>query len=107
MRYSTLLVHFKEIQCIRVGLRKGEQLLREFMNSLDEDDDVFVYLKNRLEKMEDLKSILRNESTHNPAQLAKLQNATASNSEVERSFSKLGNFKPENIEAYICASCNH
>ena len=64
--------------------------------------------------MEDLKSILRNESNHNPAQLGKLQNATASNLEVERSLSKLGkhlsrdrNFKPENIDAYICASCNH
>ena len=39
----------------------------ESKNSLDEDDDVFVYLKNRLEKASDLKSILSN---HNPAQLA-------------------------------------
>ena len=50
MRYSAVLVRLKEIQCHRVGLRKGEQLVREFMKSLDEDDDVLAYLKNRLEK---------------------------------------------------------
>ena len=114
LRYSAVLVHLKEVQCNRVGLRKGEQLVREFLKSLNEDADLLVYSKNRLKKMEDLKSILRSESNHNHAPLAKLQNAFASNSEVERSFSKLGkllsndrNCKPENIEVYIRASCNH
>ena len=64
-------------------------MVRKFKNSLDQDN-VFIYLKNRLERMMDFKSFQRNESNHNPAQLAEQQTATASNSEVERSFSKLG-----------------
>ena len=65
-------------------------MVREFKNALDQDDDVFAYLTNRLKRQIDFKIFLRNESNHNPAQLAEQQTATASNSEVERSFSKLG-----------------
>ena len=50
LRYSAVLVHLKEVQCNRVGLRKGEQLVREFLKSLNEDADLLVYSKNRLKK---------------------------------------------------------
>ena len=114
--------HFSEIQipCIIKKLENPASNIMEcykyvndFLQELDVDDPVKIYLIQRLQKSGDLLKIISGENVGNPAVLAQIRTSLGSSADVERTFSKLNkmlandrNFDVTNIENYICIYCN-
>ena len=83
----------------------------EFMDTLDDNDHVKLYLKQRLEKCCDLLDIVECRNFDNTALCAEIRSSLGSAADVERTFSKVKkllekdrNFLPTNY--YICIYCN-
>ena len=86
--------------------------MNDFLQELDVDDPIKIYLSQYLQTSRDLLKIISGVNVGHPGVLAQVKTSLGSSADVERTFSKLNkmlakdrNFDVTNIEIYICIYC--
>ena len=112
-RYKQIPCIIKKLENPASNIMECYKYVNDFLQELDVDDPVKIYLSQRLQKSGDLLKIISGENVGNPAVLAQIRTSLGSSADVERTFSKLNkmlandrNFDVTNIENYICIYCN-
>ena len=110
-----LCASFGVMESDRCTQIEGYRKILQFINQLDfEVNFVKQYIKSRISKMPDFQIVLTSSGTLNQADHVLLQNSSASDAVIERSFSKLRkllqkdwSFADKSLTYYVAPYVNH